>query len=78
MDLQQQHDHNNGYETWRTEMRAEMRAGFQNVNSRLDMVNGRLRKSEIAIAVLQFGVLTVGGALAYAGMQLVIAKLTGG
>lgn len=59
------------------EMRAEMRAGFVQVNGRLDTVNGRLRKSEVAIAVLQFGVMTVGGALAYAGMQLIISKLTG-
>lgn len=60
------------------EIRTEMRAGFVQVNGRLDTVNGRLRKSEVAIAVLQFGVMTVGGALAYAGMQLVISKLTGG
>lgn len=59
------------------ELRIEMRSGFANVNHRLDTVNGRLRKSEIAIAVLQFGVLTVGGALAYAGMQILVAKLMG-
>ncbi len=59
------------------ELRAEMRVGFGQVNGRLDTVNGRLRKSEIAIAVIQFAVLTVGGGLAYAGMQIVVARLTG-
>lgn len=55
----------------------EMRAGFSQVNQRLDTVNGRLRKTEVALAVLKFAVYTIGGALAYGGFQIVVSRLGG-
>lgn len=55
----------------------EMRQGFDGTHSRLDTVNGRVRKMEIAVAVVQFGFYTIGGALAVAGMQVLVSKLSG-
>lgn len=53
-----------------------MDAGFTGTHGRLDAINGRVRKAEIAIAVMKFAVFTIGGGLLYAGLQVWIASFT--
>lgn len=56
---------------------SQMRDGFSDVKAAQRETNGRVRKAEVSIAVLWFAVMTVGAGLAYAGMQIVVARLTG-
>lgn len=54
----------------------ENTAALALLGGKVDLTNGRVRKMEIAIAVLKFAVFTIGGALLLAGLQVVVAKLS--
>lgn len=56
---------------------AENRTTMALLDARTAETNGRLRKLEVVVAVLKFAVFTIGGALVYAGLQIVVSKLSG-
>ena len=56
----------------------EARHELVKLTAAVELTNGRVRKAEVAIAVLKFAVFTIGGALLLASMQVLVAKLSGG
>jgi len=64
--------------TTASELKQHLGSDINRLAVAVEATNGRLRKAEIAIAVLKFAVFTIGGALLVAGLQVVVAKLTGG
>lgn len=66
----------------RDQMHAENKAGntslwteMVEIKAQTKLTNGRVTKIEIAVAVLQFVVFTVGGALILSGVQYLISRL---
>lgn len=61
---------------------AELRADLVAVKEQTTATNGRLVKAEVAIAVLRFAVLTIGGsllgALLFAAIQVVVSRFAVG
>jgi hypothetical protein len=61
-----------------TRQHAENTSVLQDIHRRVTETNGRLRKAEVAIAVLKFAVYTIGGALLLATMQVLVKRFGGG
>jgi len=67
----------NAYDQRAAERHIETKDTLTGLGVKVDLTNGRVRKMEIAVAVLKFAVFTIGGALLLAGLQVVVAKLSG-
>lgn len=65
-----------GLKAFMREMHEENKTTLREIKADVEQTNGRVRKAEVAIAVLKFAVYTIGGSLLLAGLQVIVARLS--
>lgn len=63
------------YDQRAADRHSETTTAINQLAVKVDLTNGRVRKAEVALAVLRFAVFTIGGALVVAGLQVIVARL---
>jgi 5-hydroxyisourate hydrolase-like protein (transthyretin family) len=62
-------------ETARITMHMENKNTLEKLTDLVTATNGRVRKAEVAIAVLKFAVYTIGGSILLTGLQVIVPRL---